>query len=345
MKDMATMFLEDAPATVQDKVAQAIVFEPVGSLLPLPDRDVLSVRPEDTICHCADKMVGAQVGAALVTNEAFAVVGIITERDILRWVAEGRAQRTVSEIMTRQVASLKVQNGVGYLINAFLHAEEGGEGFRHMPVECTDGNFGMVSMRDLLRHFQKVLSGYADLNRQVGELHEEVLRRISTIAVAPTMRFSASVQMAASAMWDWKRGCVLVTDAAGSLAGIFTERDLMRIADWRNLAQTQLREVMVVNPDSVTASARVGEAMSTMVNRGFRHMPIVEHVERRLAGKPFTAFKSEGVLTMRDLVRELSSMNWLRWYLDLLPPNPSDLQPLERWQRRPSDETVPPPRI
>ena len=59
-------------------------------------KDVLTVEPSDTIGEAAEKMNDANVGAVVVMEDMVRIVGIVTERDLMRAVAQsarGRPRR------------------------------------------------------------------------------------------------------------------------------------------------------------------------------------------------------------------------------------------------------------
>jgi len=92
-------------------------------------------------------------------------------------------------------------------------------------------------------------------------------------------------------------GCVLVT-AAGGLAGIFTERDVLRRVALLplDLNTTPISKVMTANPVCLDSEDLVLSALNSMINGGYRHVPIV-------AGG-----KAIGVFGMRDCVRYVVEM-------------------------------------
>lgn len=87
----------------------------------------------------------------------------------------------------------------------------------------------------------------------------------------------ASVWEAACVMTRANCGSVLIIDANGSMLGILTERDLMtRVVAKALIPQTtQVAEVMTHNPHCVGPDMKVAEAVLIMIERGFRHLPIV----------------------------------------------------------------------
>jgi CBS domain-containing protein len=89
---------------------------------------------------------------------------------------------------------------------------------------------------------------------------------------------AASVHDAACAMTRANCGSVLIIDSAGTMQGILTERDLMTRVLARSLDAntTQVTQVMTRNPQCVAPETKVADAVLIMIERGFRHLPIVE---------------------------------------------------------------------
>jgi CBS domain-containing protein len=90
-------------------------------------------------------------------------------------------------------------------------------------------------------------------------------------------------------------GSVLVRDATGVIAGIFTERDLMRrvVRQGRDPKTTPMTAVMSPDVRKVPASETVVEVLRIMIEHGYRHMLVAD------GGKPL------GVVSIRDLMATL----------------------------------------
>ena len=87
----------------------------------------------------------------------------------------------------------------------------------------------------------------------------------------------ATVRDACARMHDHKIGAILVTDAAGGLAGIFTGRDLVRIIAAGEAAETTaLGAVMTREPLTMAPGRTAIEALRLMQDAGFRHIPVVD---------------------------------------------------------------------
>lgn len=109
----------------------------------------------------------------------------------------------------------------------------------------------------------------------------------------------ASVWDAACIMTRANCGSVLIVDPPDTLLGIVTERDLMTrvLAKALNPEKTPVSEVMTRSPYCVAPETRVADAVLIMIERGFRHLPIVNAQAKIL-----------GVFSVRDaLPREISS--------------------------------------
>ena len=110
---------------------------------------------------------------------------------------------------------------------------------------------------------------------------------------------AASVHDAACAMTRANCGSVLIIDSAGAMQGIVTERDLMTrvLAKSLDAKATLVTQVMTRNPRCVGPETKVADAVLIMIERGFRHLPIVDAGGRVV-----------GVFSARDaLPRELDT--------------------------------------
>jgi CBS domain-containing protein len=109
-------------------------------------RDLLTVAPGDTLPQVAQRMVERDVGAVIVM-EAETLVGILTERDVLRAVAAGITGDTlVSEWMTRDPETMEPSDTTAHAAVLMIHG-----GFRHLPLVEGEKVVGMLSIRDLMR--------------------------------------------------------------------------------------------------------------------------------------------------------------------------------------------------
>ena len=95
------------------------------------------------------------------------------------------------------------------------------------------------------------------------------------ISVLPETRISAVIAILA----EKRIGAVLVIGQAHELAGILSERDIVRslAADAANTLEITASQLMTANPTTANASTTVAEAMEMMTEGHFRHLPILEN--------------------------------------------------------------------
>ena len=100
------------------------------------------------------------------------------------------------------------------------------------------------------------------------------------ISVAPT----ASVFTAATVMTRANCGSVLVIDNSSTLLGIVTERDMMTrvLAKSMDPQTTTVADIMTRNPDTIAPETKVTDAVLMMIERGYRHLPIVNNSKKIL---------------------------------------------------------------
>jgi CBS domain-containing protein len=113
------------------------------------------------------------------------------------------------------------------------------------------------------------------------------------LKVPITVPLDASLAEAVRVLQHNHIGCVMVLDATGGLAGIFTERDLLtRVAgkghDW---AKTPVSDFMTSGPETLRPEDPIAWALNYMHLGGYRHVPLLDEAGR-LAG----------VVSVKDIV-------------------------------------------
>jgi CBS domain-containing protein len=109
-------------------------------------RDLLTVDSSLPLAEVAARMVERSVGAVLVLDGE-RLVGILTERDVLRAVARGiRDDAVVHEWMTTDPDTIDPDETTEHAATLMMHG-----GFRHLPVTEGGAVVGILSIRDLMR--------------------------------------------------------------------------------------------------------------------------------------------------------------------------------------------------
>ena len=111
---------------------------------------VATVRPTTTINDALDKLAEHNIGALVVTNADGAIVGIVSERDIVRALPERGAEilaAEVSEIMTATVVTADPHTDVVDAMRSMTDKR-----VRHLPVLEGDELVGIVSIGDIVKN-------------------------------------------------------------------------------------------------------------------------------------------------------------------------------------------------
>jgi CBS domain-containing protein len=126
----------------------------VKDILANKGGEVATINPTDTVHDAIQALVEHNIGSLVVTASNRTVVGIITERDILRESAQ-RADRLkitqVSDVMTRDVIIGVPDDGIDYVMSVMTKNR-----IRHLPVLDESGLVGIVSIGDVVNaHLSK----------------------------------------------------------------------------------------------------------------------------------------------------------------------------------------------
>lgn len=119
-----------------------------------------------------------------------------------------------------------------------------------------------------------------------------------------TVSVDATVEQAIQTMIDRRVGAVAVIDEQGVVAGMFTERDVLAkfALSGKEPKSTPVRELMSSIVEMATEATTPSEALAVMVERHYRHMPIVDE-----QGKLLGICSIRNILQARidDLLEEL----------------------------------------
>ena len=111
---------------------------------------------------------------------------------------------------------------------------------------------------------------------------------------AAAVPLEATAERAIRTMLDRRVGAVAVIDENRRVAGIFTERDVLRRLSLgeQDPRKISVREVMTAPVEMATRATTPSEALATMVERHYRHLPIVDDNGQLL-----------GMLSIRNLLQ------------------------------------------
>lgn len=121
----------------------------VESILRTKGTGVVTIRSDETLEGVAKILSEKKIGAVVVSEDGVAVGGIISERDIVRAVAEGGGaalQHPVSSVMTSDVITCDRADSVESVMQKMTSGR-----FRHVPVVADGALLGIISIGDVVK--------------------------------------------------------------------------------------------------------------------------------------------------------------------------------------------------
>jgi len=215
-------------------------------------------------------------------------VGIFTEHDVLTRVINRSLDpkaTPIDQVMTSPLQAVGLETSIVEALGEMYRGR-----FRHLLVRGEGGAIvGMISMRRILKLAVELGQGLQE-SRTIGSIMSPGLTTVDE---------AQSIYETLETMIRQDKRCIVVL-SAGLLAGIFTERDVLKRVAIKDIdtKKTPIREVMTANIITVPYSAFVGEVLAEMYQRGFRHMPI-QGEKGKLAG----------IVSMTDVLQYAKALN------------------------------------
>jgi len=122
----------------------------VKTILSAKGSDVISIEPTATLETAVRTLADHRIGALLVLGPDRRVIGILSERDIVRVLAEqgaGALNQPLSQVMTRKVVTCNSSETIGVIMERMTAGK-----FRHVPVVEQDQVIGVVSIGDVVKY-------------------------------------------------------------------------------------------------------------------------------------------------------------------------------------------------
>ena len=122
----------------------------VKAILAAKGGDLISIEPTATVDAAVKTLAKHRIGALLVLGPDHRVIGILSERDIVRVLAEQGAdvlRQPLSQVMTRKVVTVGPSETVGAIMERMTNGK-----FRHVPVVDEEQLIGIISIGDVVKH-------------------------------------------------------------------------------------------------------------------------------------------------------------------------------------------------
>lgn len=112
-------------------------------------RDVVTISCDATLSEAARLMARRRIGAVVVRGEDGTIAGILSERDLVRAIAEESVAalgKAVASRMTREVTTCAEFDTIEDVMETMTHGR-----FRHVPVVDEDRIVGIISIGDVVK--------------------------------------------------------------------------------------------------------------------------------------------------------------------------------------------------
>lgn len=122
----------------------------VALILAAKGHDVTTTQPHRTMQEAAAVLAEKGIGAVIVTGGNGEVLGILSERDIVRAIGRhgvGVLQESVSKHMTSKVVTTQMDESIDQVMEQMTSGR-----FRHLPVIDNGRLAGVVSIGDVVKH-------------------------------------------------------------------------------------------------------------------------------------------------------------------------------------------------
>jgi CBS domain-containing protein len=122
----------------------------VKAILSRKGSAVVTIAPAASLAEAAKLLSTNHIGAVIVTGPDARVIGVLSERDIVRALADRGAAALdlrVEQTMTRRVVTVGEADTVGEIMERMTAGK-----FRHIPVVENDRLIGVVSIGDVVKH-------------------------------------------------------------------------------------------------------------------------------------------------------------------------------------------------
>ena len=120
----------------------------IQTILATTGTQVVTIRPEQTLREAVAVLAQRNIGALPVLDDTGALVGIVSERDVIHWIARDATilDAPVSAVMTRDVVVGSPQDELVAVEQTMINRR-----FRHLPVVDQGKLIGIVSIGDLVK--------------------------------------------------------------------------------------------------------------------------------------------------------------------------------------------------
>ena len=136
----------------------------VKAILSHKGGDVVTIAPTATLSAAVKLLAERRIGAIVVTGPENRVAGILSERDIVRTLADrgpAALDENVAAVMTRKVMTCTEADTIASLMERMTEGK-----FRHLPVVEQGRLVGVISIGDVVKFRVEEIEGESNALRE-----------------------------------------------------------------------------------------------------------------------------------------------------------------------------------
>jgi CBS domain-containing protein len=258
---------------------------------------VISVKPDSSVFEALQKMQTNFVKRLVITDRA-KPVGIITERDINKFLEEDKTARVIDVIPIKHIMQKNIVLIIDKLDDDFYQCASKMENLKIGSVILVDkkGNLsGIVSRTDLVKSYANIFGG------------KYLVKDFMSKKII-TCRKSDSIRFALSLMNKNKVSKLVVTDETGLAIGLITTNTLLIHSDYFTVGHTRSRDYLLPlnkevlvndlfedNLVTIRESEDLAKAASLMIKYKISGIPVLDSDQNLV-----------GLVSKTDIVRAFS---------------------------------------
>jgi len=270
----------------------------MGKLFSTP---VISIEPNSSVFEALQKMQSKFV-KRLVIADGTKPLGIITERDIDRFLEEDKTVRAINEIPVKHVMQKNIVLITDGLEDDFYQCASKMENLKIGSVILVDKDgdlSGIVSRTDLVKTYSNIFGG------------KYLVKDFMSTKIV-TCRKSDSLRFALSLMNQNKVSKLVVTDENGLVIGLITTNTLLTHSDYFTKGHTRSREYLLPMDKEVIVNDLLGENL----------VIIREDEDLAKAASLMIKYKISGIPVLdsnQNLIGLISKTDVVKAFSDVLP--------------------------
>ncbi|MEM2022681.1 MAG: CBS domain-containing protein [Archaeoglobaceae archaeon] len=192
------------------------------------EKKVIAISDSATFSEAVETMFEKRVGGCPIINDDGKVVGIITEKDVVKYLAnKSKYDAPAEDYMTKNVVTLKPRDTIKKAMETMISKK-----LRRLPVVDSGILYGIVTVREILNYFGK---GHAFRMLTSGNIVDATEKNITVLLSGdrvyyrevPTFQKDTPISHIVKSFIEKGYGAALIVEN-NQLEGIITERDIVR---------------------------------------------------------------------------------------------------------------------